>query len=336
MTEWGKYIKVKNHYNAQGKSRWDLMEEFGVDLCRLTNQCEVVKKDERLPGNDYSNLITTIDGVNYNLRMHTFMWLYEHKHIIEAAQCSDKDPLTQDKVILHADICMQNRRCVKPDHLRLGTQKENMTDRRRVNQNTRMRHLTDNEIAYILTDYNLMKMKSYQELADKYKLSVMDIYSIVIGRTDKNVLPELPRFPDAEEPTKMDALVPLPIKPSELINLTISSGNAIDRKVYVPHYAEITNTFCLPCMVLSTESLDASKYINQLIAINDFRYGDLHGGLMRMGVYYYDLTPTQDRMVSKLCWVGTIGSIEHRSWEDHDRFATQFSKLAEELEEVGL
>lgn len=94
-----------------------------------------------------------------------------------------KGDIPKNKLVLHE---CDNRQCVNPDHLFLGTQKDNILDmikkgRRvhssRVGQNNGRTTLNDKDILKIRSDYkNGVSVKS---ICKSYKLSETQVYRIV-------------------------------------------------------------------------------------------------------------------------------------------------------------
>jgi hypothetical protein len=86
-----------------------------------------------------------------------------------------------------------NSLCVRPEHLFLGTQKDNIHDawkkeRAKSNWPHRIREshgrakLTEKEVSGIRNEY-LTSKTTYRKLADKYKVSQANIWSIVKNRS---------------------------------------------------------------------------------------------------------------------------------------------------------
>ena len=105
-----------------------------------------------------------------------------------------KAPLKRHEYVLHDTRCW-TRACVNPDHLRIGTQRENMADakflgRVRHGENHYFARLTKTQVRHIRALYKEGWL--LQPIATKYGVSPGAIDQIIKGRTWKHVPDEEP------------------------------------------------------------------------------------------------------------------------------------------------
>lgn len=94
------------------------------------------------------------------MRMHRYIYLIINGQIPE------------DKLVRHK---CNNPNCINPEHLEIGTQKDNMEDMKRSNKPKKKRKvLTKEEIVQIITDCELTN----EQLAKKFDVTVRTIYNI--------------------------------------------------------------------------------------------------------------------------------------------------------------
>lgn len=86
--------------------------------------------------------------------------------------------IPEKNVVMH--IC-DNPSCVRPDHLKAGTQAENLADMRRKGRNSRK--LEDEDVEFIRET----RLFSPRELAESYNVSLTTIYGIRHGTYRTNI-----------------------------------------------------------------------------------------------------------------------------------------------------
>lgn len=85
-----------------------------------------------------------------------------------------------------------NRRCVKPDHLFLGTRKDNALDRAKKNRGAAgechgMNKLSEADVRAIRTEYATGTI-GQKKLADKYGVAKSLVWAILVRRIWKNLI----------------------------------------------------------------------------------------------------------------------------------------------------
>ena len=95
-------------------------------------------------------------------------------------------PIPANMCVLHAPNVCHNRKCVNPAHLRLGTQKENMADRKRdgtgaEGEKSSLAKLTEAKVAKIRSLYAKGGV-TQTEIAKAYGVSIATISLIVNGK----------------------------------------------------------------------------------------------------------------------------------------------------------
>lgn len=214
-TNWHKYLQVASHYIIPhgNEAIAHIWEEFNLDYWVRNNECW----HPNGKGNGYTVVNKTIDGETYSIRLHILTWLVENASslVLPAMNGELYDYLSSDKMILHSDICQRNPACVNPEHLRLGTQRENMADKVRLDRAEALHTITRGKLGRLLLEYYLIRDGFVKSLADKYEmpdieelldqklgeefnLNADDVSAIVHGRVHRNALPDLPRFINGE------------------------------------------------------------------------------------------------------------------------------------------
>ena len=97
-------------------------------------------------------------------------------------------PIPADMHVLHAPLVCHNRKCINPAHLRLGTQKENMADRKK--DGTEADTRGEKNGAAKLTEAKVAEIRSFYAkggvtqtaVAKAYGVSRRLIYKIVRGK----------------------------------------------------------------------------------------------------------------------------------------------------------
>jgi len=84
--------------------------------------------------------------------------------------------------VLHS---CDNRQCINPKHLRLGTNYENVQDRvmRGRSSNKGQRKLTEENVLFIRNNINM----GVKKLSEKFKVSDDTIYNVINNKTFKNL-----------------------------------------------------------------------------------------------------------------------------------------------------
>ena len=83
-----------------------------------------------------------------------------------------------------------NRKCVNPDHLWLGTHQDNIDDRERKGRNNHTRKLSDLDV---ITIHKLKGLLSSKEIAEKYGVGYCTIKDIWCGKSHHRFLPLPPQ-----------------------------------------------------------------------------------------------------------------------------------------------
>ena len=86
--------------------------------------------------------------------------------------------------VLHSDICGGDRRCINLNHLRYGTNKENVTDRSRLDR--QHSKLTKNKVLEIRSLYSSGNF-TQRDLADRFSISQTNISDIVNRKRWKHI-----------------------------------------------------------------------------------------------------------------------------------------------------
>lgn len=82
-----------------------------------------------------------------------------------------------------------NRKCINPAHLFVGTHQDNVNDRESKNRNNHVRKITDENVAYIHTQKHIQTSK---ELADELNISYHTVKDIWCGKTYPHLKPTPP------------------------------------------------------------------------------------------------------------------------------------------------
>jgi len=102
------------------------------------------------------------------------MAVYAHRYYYEAFN----GPIPEGMYVCHH---CDNRKCVNPDHLFVGTQQDNMTDAMHKNMARRTSGLTAKDVAEIRREY--APRPSMRQLAAKYNVTQTTIWHIVHNMT---------------------------------------------------------------------------------------------------------------------------------------------------------
>lgn len=133
--------------------------------CRILYDCWIVISHKP---NDHGYICLTryIDGVSIKKRLQRLVYEYYH------------GPIPKGLCVRHK---CDNRACINPDHLQLGTQLENVRDR--VKRKRTWSKLTEQQVREIKAD----KHSSHRQLARKYDISKAQIIRIRQGKRWKGV-----------------------------------------------------------------------------------------------------------------------------------------------------
>jgi hypothetical protein len=103
-----------------------------------------------------------------------------------------KGPIPDGLYVLHK---CDNRKCINPDHLFLGTHQDNIDDREAKNRNNHTRKLSDEDVAYIHENKGTFKSK---ELAAKFGVSYHTIKDVWCGKIYPYLKPTPPQTDEEE------------------------------------------------------------------------------------------------------------------------------------------
>lgn len=104
-------------------------------------------------------------------------WIYAHRYAYEYYH----GQIPQGTVVMHS---CDNRRCVDPMHLYVGSQKENIADK--VKKGRANYRAVTQEIANEIRERNVSAMQDITLLASEYGLSPQTVYSIIKGKSHNN------------------------------------------------------------------------------------------------------------------------------------------------------
>ena len=148
---------------------WKRVDKLGPDECWIWRGCH---RPPNPCGMVYGAYSLYLDGKTKNYRAHRLAWMLANGSIPEG------------KVIMHTcDVPL----CVNPEHLRCGTQADNIHDRDR--KGRQLRGETHNMVK--LTEENVMDIRSSndsdKEMAQRYGVHESTIYGARVGRKWKHL-----------------------------------------------------------------------------------------------------------------------------------------------------
>lgn len=156
----------------------------GKDILRFwskvqkTDSCWLYTK---LNPNGYGYFTKTITKNLYSFLSHRVSWMLKH------------GPISKDVLVCHDCPGGDNRSCVNPDHLFIGTHLDNIHDmmekgraRKNHGEHNVRSFFTDKDIPNIRAEY-LKGGTSYSKMAKRYSCGPNAIRSIVIRRTWKHI-----------------------------------------------------------------------------------------------------------------------------------------------------
>ena len=135
-----------------------------------------------------------ISEINSPVRIHRFSYEFF------------KGKITPGLFVMHS---CDNRKCVNPDHLSLGTHQDNMDDavnkgRMQQGEDRYCAKLTEEEVLQIYKDYKNGKMDQYR-LAEKYNVKQTTIQQITSGHTWKHITGGKPLESSSKHCSKLEA-----------------------------------------------------------------------------------------------------------------------------------
>ena len=94
-------------------------------------------------------------------------------------------PIPENLFVLHS--CKQNRACVNPSHLRLGTQKENMQDRKKDGTGINLRGENHPNTSLCETDVKFIRLWLKEGYTQRMIAKAFDISQVTIKNINKGI-----------------------------------------------------------------------------------------------------------------------------------------------------